>query len=111
MSKKIKFILWIVVAVVTVIAIAIFGTRFIQSKTVDTVHPIVTFDIENYGKVKAELYPEYAPTTVTNIEDLKRSGELLGKLTNIYSYLTSLALYIFYYLFSLKYQLFYFVRR
>lgn len=74
MSKKIKFILWIVVAVVTVIAIAILGTRFIQSKTVDTVHPIVTFDIENYGKVKAELYPEYAPTTVTNIVALVKSG-------------------------------------
>ena len=38
-------------------------------------------------------YLETIPTTVTNIEDLKRSGELLGKLTNIYSYLTSLALF------------------
>ena len=52
LSKKLKFILWIVVAVVTVIAIGIFGTGFIKSKTVDTVHPIVTFDIENYGKIK-----------------------------------------------------------
>ena len=38
-------------------------------------------------------YLETIPTTVTNVEDLKRSGELLGKLTNIYSYLTSLALF------------------
>lgn len=36
---------------------------------------------------------ENIPTSVTNIEDLKRSGELLGKLTNIYSYLNSLSLF------------------
>ena len=80
MSKKLKFILWIVVAVVTVIAIGIFGTGFIKSKTVDTVHPIVTFDIENYGKIKAELYPEYAPTTVTNIIALVKSGYYENKI-------------------------------
>lgn len=80
MSKKLKFILWIVVAVVTVIAIGIFGTGFIKSKIVDTVHPIVTFDIENYGKIKAELYPEYAPTTVTNIIALVKSGYYENKI-------------------------------
>ena len=36
---------------------------------------------------------EEIPTTVTNIEDLKRAGELLGKLTNIYSYLVSLGMF------------------
>lgn len=40
-----------------------------------------------------ENFLENIPTTVTNIEDLKRSGELLGKLTNIYSYLSSLSLF------------------
>ncbi len=36
---------------------------------------------------------ENIPTSITNIDDLKRSGELLGKLTNIYSYLLSLSLF------------------
>ena len=33
------------------------------------------------------------PTEISTKEDLKRAGELLGKTTNIYSYLSSLTLY------------------
>ena len=33
-------------------------------------NPIVSMDIENYGSIKIELYPEYAPNTVANFVNL-----------------------------------------
>lgn len=37
-------------------------------------NPIVTMEIENYGTIKLELYPEYAPNTVANFVNLIESG-------------------------------------
>lgn len=80
MNKKLQFVLWIIVAVVAVVLTAILGVNFVRSKTEETLHPVVTFDIENYGKVKAELYPEYAPNTVANIVALVKSGYYENKI-------------------------------
>ena len=40
----------------------------------DTKNPIVTMDIEDYGTIKIELYPKYAPNTVANFISLIDSG-------------------------------------
>ncbi|MCR6514950.1 MAG: peptidylprolyl isomerase [Clostridium sp.] len=37
-------------------------------------NPIVTFEMENGGVIKAELYPEIAPNTVKNFVDLVERG-------------------------------------
>ena len=37
-------------------------------------NPIVTMEIEDYGTVKFELYPEYAPNTVANFVNLVEEG-------------------------------------
>ncbi len=37
-------------------------------------NPIVTMEIENYGTIKIELYPEYAPNTVANFVNLIEEG-------------------------------------
>lgn len=37
-------------------------------------NPIVTFEMENGGKMVAELYPEVAPNTVNNFISLVQSG-------------------------------------
>ena len=37
-------------------------------------NPIVTFELENGGVIKAELYPELAPNTVANFVTLVASG-------------------------------------
>ena len=37
-------------------------------------NPIVTFEMENGGKMVAELYPEVAPNTVNNFINLVQSG-------------------------------------
>ncbi len=39
-----------------------------------TKNPLVTMEIEDYGTIKIELYPEYAPNTVANFVSLIESG-------------------------------------
>ena len=39
-----------------------------------TDNPIVTMEIEDYGTIKIELYPEYAPNTVANFVNLIEDG-------------------------------------
>lgn len=79
MNKKLKMVIWIVVAVVLVGVIGFTAYNFYLSRTEEVAHPQVTFEIENYGNVKMELYPEYAPNTVANIIKLVESGYYNGK--------------------------------
>lgn len=45
-----------------------------NDEQVITKNPIVTMEIEDYGTIKIELYPEYAPNTVANFVSLIESG-------------------------------------
>lgn len=74
MNIKLKMILWVLLGVITVALIGLCVYNLFLSKTQSTVHPEVSFEIENYGTIKMELYPEYAPNTVANIIKLVESG-------------------------------------
>lgn len=74
MNKKLQFVIWIIVAIAAIALIGIYGVGFVRSKVEGTIHPVVTFEIENHGTVKAELYPEYAPNTVATIVTLVKNG-------------------------------------
>ena len=39
-------------------------------------NPIVTMNIKDYGTIKIELYPKYAPNTVANFVNLVEEGFL-----------------------------------
>lgn len=41
-------------------------------------NPVVTIEMENGGKIKAELYPETAPNTVNNFLSLIQDGYYNG---------------------------------
>ena len=43
-------------------------------------NPKIRFEIENYGTIEAELYPEKAPNTVKNFVGLIESGFFSGKI-------------------------------
>ena len=45
-----------------------------NDEQVITENPIVTMEIEDYGTIKIELYPEYAPNTVANFVSLIEDG-------------------------------------
>lgn len=74
MGKKIQFVVWIIVAIATLLLIGgvVYNRVCLASQEVKK--PEATFEIENYGTVKMELYPEYAPNTVANFIKLIESG-------------------------------------
>lgn len=72
--KKLQFCIWIIIAIALIALIGGCIYNLVLAKTEQVVHPEVTFEIENYGNVKMELYPEYAPNTVTNIIKLVEKG-------------------------------------
>ncbi len=57
--------------------IALIGyviTSNVVNATRKVQNPIVTMEVENFGKVKIELYPDMAPNTVANFINLIESG-------------------------------------
>lgn len=80
-SKKTLFIL-IALGTITLITIIVLIIAFNKkTKSEDNAHdteininPIATMEIENYGTVKIELYPEQAPNTVKNFIALANNG-------------------------------------
>ncbi len=49
------------------------STGVVEIKAIETT-PIVTMQIKDYGEIKLELYPEFAPNTVNNFIELANSG-------------------------------------
>lgn len=90
-TKNLSTIL-IVVAIIIVIIIAFFAVKENNYKVdylninyeiegnemnleqYNTTNPVVAMEIENYGSIVIELYPEVAPNTVNNFISLVKSG-------------------------------------
>lgn len=80
MGKKIQIAMWIIVAIIAFILIGGCVYTFVRAQIEGPIHPEVTFEIENVGKIKMELYPEYAPNTVANIIKLVEKGYYNNKI-------------------------------
>lgn len=74
MKEKLRIIIGIVVAFALIFAIGLELNNVNKARTEKFVNPVATFDIQDYGTVKIELYPEYAPNTVANIIALIEAG-------------------------------------
>lgn len=72
--KKVKIVLWILIALMVIGLIGLNVYSIYSAKTQKVVHPEISFEVENYGIIKMELYPEYAPNTVSNIIKLAEKG-------------------------------------
>ena len=72
--KKVQLGLWVIIAIAILALIVGTVYSFVQYKIQKISHPEVTFQIENQGVVKMEMYPEYAPNTVANIIKLVENG-------------------------------------
>lgn len=74
MTKIISRVI-LILAVIAVLAGIGFVTYGIYQKlTLNIPNPVATMEIENYGTVKIELYPNVAPNTVTNFIRLANRG-------------------------------------
>ena len=71
---KLKNILWIVALIVLIVLIGVVAYGYYQNATMEVKRPVATMEVENFGTVKFELYPEYAPETVANFITLANRG-------------------------------------
>ncbi len=69
--KKILLILGIIILLA---GIAFVGYGFYKKATTNIPNPIATMEVENYGTIKIELYPDKAPNTVANFIRLANRG-------------------------------------
>ena len=68
----------IVILVILAVLIATVGYGYLRKATMKVKNPIVTMEIQNYGTIKIELYPEMAPNTVANFVNLVENGYYNG---------------------------------
>lgn len=73
-NNKVSTIIMIIAIIAVIAGIVFLGYGIYKSKTYKVQNPVATMEIENYGTIKIELYPDYAPETVTNFIKLANNG-------------------------------------
>lgn len=71
---KTKNIIWIIALILVIVIIATLGYGYYKKATMEVQNPIATMEVENFGTIKIELYPELAPETVANFITLANRG-------------------------------------
>lgn len=72
--KKLKNILWIIALLVLIALVGTVAWGYYKKATMVVKNPIVTMEVENFGTIKMELYPDQAPETVANFITLANRG-------------------------------------
>ena len=72
--KKLSNILTIIVLIVILVLIGTICYGYYKNITMEVKNPIVTMEVQDYGVIKLELYPEEAPETVSNFIALAKNG-------------------------------------
>lgn len=73
-ENKILTVIMIIAIIAVIVAIAFLGYGIYKKETYKPQNPVATIEIENYGTIKVELYPNQAPNTVTNFIKLANNG-------------------------------------
>ena len=71
---KIKFVATIIAIILVLGLIAYVTNTIIKKQNFYVQNPIATIEVENFGTIKVELYPNYAPETVANFITLANNG-------------------------------------
>lgn len=72
--KNVGKIIWVVALIATIVLIGVVGFGYYKKITFKAENPIVTMEVENFGTIKMELYPDQAPETVSNFIALANRG-------------------------------------
>ena len=72
--KNVGKILWIVALIAAIVLIGVVGFGYYKKATFKAQNPIATIEVENFGTIKVELYPDKAPETVANFVALANRG-------------------------------------
>ena len=71
---KIKFVATIIAIILVLGLIAYVTNTIIKKQNFYVQNPLATIEVENFGTIKVELYPNYAPETVANFIALANNG-------------------------------------
>lgn len=72
--KNVKNIIWIIALILIIVLIAVIGYGYYRNATMEVKNPVATMEVENFGTIKIELYPDLAPETVANFITLANRG-------------------------------------
>lgn len=72
--KNVAKIIWIIALIAIIVLIGVVGFGYYKKATFKAQNPIVTMEVENFGTIKIELYPDQAPETVSNFIALANRG-------------------------------------
>ena len=67
-------IIFIIAIILLIVGIGYVSYGIIQKLTKKVQNPIATIEVQDYGTIKVELYPDQAPNTVTNFIALANRG-------------------------------------
>ena len=76
--KKFSNILTIIALIVILVLIGTISYGYYKNITMEVKNPIVTMEVQDYGVIKLELYPEEAPEAVANFIALAKNGYYNG---------------------------------
>ena len=71
---KTKNIIWIIALILVIVLIVTLGYGYYKRVTIQVKNPVAMMEVENFGSIKIELYPELAPETVANFVTLANRG-------------------------------------
>ena len=72
--KKASNIITVIALILIIVLIGGVGYGYYQKATMEVKNPIVTMEVQDFGTIKLELYPEMAPEAVANFIALAQNG-------------------------------------
>ena len=72
--NKFKNVLWIIALLLILVLVGTVAWGYYKNATMEVKNPVATMEVENFGTVKIELYPDKAPETVANFITLANRG-------------------------------------
>ena len=72
--KNLGKIIWIIAMIAIIILIGVVGFGYYKKATFKSKNPVATMEVENFGTIKMELYPDQAPEAVSNFIALANNG-------------------------------------
>lgn len=72
--KKVSNIITIIALIIIIVLIGMVTYGYYKKATMEVKNPVATMEVENFGTIKIELYPEQAPETVANFITLANRG-------------------------------------
>lgn len=81
MKNRLKILILVILIIAVLSGIVFLTVNAVRSISVNknAKNPEVTLDVEGYGQIKMELYPDYAPNTVSYFVKLIENGYYDGK--------------------------------